>query len=94
MRISETRDLFATKVDFPVTNDEVVDAVGDVVLETPYGEETESIKEVLERDATVEYGSVDELYDTLIGNVGEGHVGRKNYDDRGANFGDTENISF
>lgn len=94
MRISETRDLFTSRIEFPEEKDAVINSVGDVELESPQGDESESLAEVIERSGVREYSSVDELYDCIIGNVGEGFVGRKNYDDRGPNYGDAEQISF
>lgn len=94
MRISETRDLFASRIEFPEEKDAVIDRVGDVMLETPHGDESESLADVIERSGVHEYSSVDELYDCIIGNVGDGFVGRKYYDDRGPNYGDVEQVSF
>jgi hypothetical protein len=96
MRISETRDFFARTVEFPCDADEVAEAVGDAAIETPYGEHEERIAEVLERCGVEEFRSLDEICDTIIGNVGQSHVGRTGYDDRGANVGaaDEDEVSF
>lgn len=93
MRIAETRDLFASELDFPASRNTVVEAVGDVDLEAPYGD-SESIGEVLERVEQTEYQSVDELFDLVITNVGDAFIGRKFYDDRGVNVQDHDEVSF
>ena len=93
MRIAETRDLFASELEFPVGHDAVVRAIGDVDLDAPFGE-SESIEEILSRVDQAEYGSVDELYDLVLTNVGDAFIGRKYYDDRGVNVQEHDEVSF
>lgn len=92
MRLPETRDLIVGEVEFPATCEEVEEALGDVYIESPLGSE-EKLKDVLGRCGEQEFESADELYDTVVGNVSEAHVGRKKYDDRGPNLGGNE-VSF
>jgi hypothetical protein len=94
MRLSETRDLFADRLEFPTDRDAVVAAVGSIELDAPMGD-PESIEEVLGRSGTDEFDSPDELYDALVTFVGDQYIGRKFYDDRGSQGGiDTEEVSF
>lgn len=94
MRLSETRDRFASELTFPVERDTVIDTVGDIELDAPYGD-SESVADVLERDDRAEYESPDELYDALVAYVGDAYIGRKFYDDRGSNVEiDSEEVSF
>ena len=94
MRLSETRDRFASELTFPVEHETVLDSLGDVELDAPYGE-SESVSDVLERAGETEYRSADELYDTLVTFVGDAYIGRKFYDDRGSNTEiDSEEVSF
>ena len=94
MRLSETRDQFTSEFRFPVEHDAVIDAVGDIELDAPYGE-PESIADVLSRDDQPTYESADELYDALLTYVGDAYIGRKFYDDRGSNTEiDSEEVSF
>ena len=94
MRLAETRDLFASTLEFPTDRDTVVDRVGDATIEAPTGDD-ETIERILRRVDQTEYASVDELYDLLIASVGEQYIGRKFYDDRGATFGsDLDEVSF
>lgn len=94
MRLSDTRDRFIGEFSFPVQRTEVIDQLGDVVLDAPGGE-PETIGEVLDRAETTVFRSPDELFDVLVSFLGEQYVGRKYYDDRGANTGiDSEEVSF
>jgi len=94
MRLSETRDRFASELTFPVEHETVLDELGDAELDAPYGE-SESIGDVLERAGETEYYSADDLYDTLVTFVGDAYIGRKFYDDRGSNADiDHDEVSF
>ncbi len=83
MRLSETRDLFARRLDFPVTCDAVRESVGETELEAPSGG-SERIAQILDRCGTDEFASPDELYGTLMTFVSDEFIGRKYYDDRGS----------
>jgi len=83
MRLSETRDLFARRLEFPVTCDAVRESVGETELEAPTGG-SERIDQVLDRCDTDEFASPDELYGTLMTFVSDEFIGRKYYDDRGS----------
>jgi hypothetical protein len=82
MRLPETRDLFARKLEFPATRETVVETVGDTELHAPSGED-ETIAEVLERCEIEEFASADGLYSELMTFVSDAFIGRKYYDDRG-----------
>lgn len=96
MRLPETRDLFARKLEFPVAHETVLNAVGDTELEAPTGS-NETIGEILERCETDEFVSADDLYGSLMTFVSDGFIGRKYYDDRGSmpsNADDQEEVQF
>lgn len=82
MRLPETRDLFARKLQFPATRTTVIETLGETVLDAPSGDNI-TIGDVIERSQTEEFRSADTLYDTLMTFVGEDFIGRKYYDDRG-----------
>jgi hypothetical protein len=82
MRLPETRDLFAQKLEFPATRETVIESVGETELHAPAGEH-ETIAEIVERSDTDSFDSADGLYNTLMSFAGEGFIGRKYYDDRG-----------
>jgi hypothetical protein len=93
IRLAEARDLFSQELTFPVSCSEVIGVVGDVHLQSPTGS-TESLGDVLGRcEGEVVFESNDELYDTLVTYLGEAHIGRKNYDDRGSNPQHDEEVS-
>lgn len=81
------------ELEFPASVEEVVEAVGELCIETPLGGE-EDLSSTLERCGEAEFNSVDELYDSIVGSVGREHVGRQRYDDRGPSLGDDEEVSF
>jgi hypothetical protein len=67
---------------YPIDQSSVVAALGDVSLEAPTGQ-TETIQAVLDRSDVTRFESTDQLFETVLGNVGDEFVGRKFYDDRG-----------
>lgn len=95
MRLPETRDLFARELDFPVSREAAIEAVGGVELEAPTGN-NETIREVLDRCETDEFDSPDGLYGSLMTFVSDGFIGRKYYDDRGGSTDpeDMEEVQF
>ena len=90
---SDTRELFARECSFPTEREAVIDAVGDVVIASPNGDPTD-LETVLERSEETSYGSVGELHSTVMANLGEGHVGRKHYDDRSSARRQETELSF
>ena len=82
MRLPETRDLFAQKLQFPVTRTTVIETVGETELDAPSGDSIQ-LSDVIERCETDTFSSADTLYDALMTFVGEDFIGRKYYDDRG-----------
>ena len=96
MRLPETRDLFAQKLEFPTTRQTVLDTVGETELEAPTGQ-SETIAEVIGRCDTNEFDSADGLYGTLMTYVSDAFIGRKYYDDRGGSslaLEDEEGVQF
>lgn len=93
MMLKEVREALASSLDAPIDKKRVVEDHGDTELRAPTGE-TETIEEVLEREDVDSYRSVNELVESIEGNVCEDFVGRKHYDDRGPNPGTREHESF
>ncbi|MFB6122296.1 MAG: hypothetical protein ABEJ78_02405 [Haloferacaceae archaeon] len=81
MRYSETLQLFEQAFDFPAEQDTVVQQLGGVELTTPAGDAV-TVGTILERTDRTTYASPDELYTSLVGNLEDGFIGRKYYDDR------------
>ncbi|WP_135306413.1 DUF5789 family protein [Haloarcula amylovorans] len=98
MRYSETLQLFEQAFTFPADRDTVLKQLGAVELMTPAGD-TVTLREVLERTDEAIYHTPDELYSSLVGNLEDGFIGRKYYDDRagieaGVDDVRTEDVSF
>ncbi len=85
MRLSETRNLFVSSLSFPADRDTVIKEVGDVEIDAPAGD-PDRIEHVLTRTDQTTYESAEELHDVLVTFVGDQYIGRKFYDDRGANL--------
>ncbi|MFB6302796.1 MAG: hypothetical protein ABEH78_08055 [Haloferacaceae archaeon] len=81
MRYSETLQLFEQAFEFPTDHETVDDRLGEVELVTPAGEAV-TVGDVLDRTSETTYESSEGLYTSLIGNLEDGFIGRKYYDDR------------
>ncbi len=84
MRLREVRDEIDDCVDCPADRSTVLDRIGNEKLEAPGGD-PETVAQVLGRDSTETYYSTAEVYESILCNLSEAYVGRKNYDDRGPN---------
>ena len=83
MRIGDVSGYVEEELSYPVDRDSVVDQIGAVEVEAPDQEDTETIATIIGSLGQETYDSPDELYRTIVGNLGEEHIGRKYYDDRG-----------
>ena len=94
MRLSETRDLFVSRFEFPVDRNEVIERVGDIEIDAPTGE-AERIGTIIDRSEQNTFASSEELQDLIITFVGDQYIGRKFYDDRGSTLqSDLDEVSF
>lgn len=91
--LNEVREQFARECSFPMDRDAVMETVGDVAIESPNGEDSE-LEAVLTRSGETTYASVDDLHNTVLGNLGDDHVGRKYYDDRSSTPAQDTELSF
>ena len=91
MRYSETHQLFDQACDFPAEHGTVVDRLGDVELTTQAGDSF-TVREVLEISDENSYRSADDLYTSLLGNLDDGFVGVKHYDDRSGSTPGEESV--
>lgn len=85
MRITDLPPYLESSFQYPVDRHTVIEEIGDMDLEGPHSGHSESIQNILERLEEDEYTSVDELFTTIVGTVSDQYIGRKYYDDRGAN---------
>ncbi|MGB9955675.1 MULTISPECIES: DUF5789 family protein [Haloferax] len=85
MKIRTVLESLEDEFSFPIDHGSVIEQIGDTELEAPDAQETETISTILGHVGQETYASADELYTTIIGNVSDEYIGRKYYDDRGAN---------
>jgi hypothetical protein len=70
--------------EFPVARTKVVDRTGDVTIEAPDDDDSESISAMLERDNDDQYETPEDLFASIYGCLDDSYIGRKYYDDRGS----------
>jgi len=83
-RPAETRALFGRVPSYPAERAAVIEAVGDAVIRSPHGSEVH-LRSVLAASETARFETADHPYNTVMATLGGEHVGRRRYDDRGAN---------
>ena len=89
MKFRELSPFLESSFDYPVGSDLVVEKAGDVPVEAPDDDNSETIETILSRLGPETYESANELYTTIIGNVSDDYIGRKFYDDRGSDPADS-----
>lgn len=87
--------------DYPVTLETVMERMGSVEVESHDCTDPATVGSILEPLAPDTFDSPEMLYETIYGTVGDEHIGRKYYDDRGGDHTtpdegprDDENVSF
>lgn len=85
MKLCNMAAFLRDELAFPIDRASVVARVGDVDVEAPDAQETETISAIIGPVGQETYASADELFTTILGNVSDEYIGRKFYDDRGAN---------
>lgn len=88
MRIDKLQQFLESELSYPVSHGSVIEQIGAVEIEAPDEGETERVSNVIDSVGQDFYGSAEELFSTVIGNVGDEFIGRKFYDDRGDNPAD------
>ena len=69
---------------FPVDHAIVLDRIGDVTIDAPDEEDSETIGDALTSDNDATYETADDLFESIFGNLDDNYIGRKYCDDRGA----------
>jgi len=90
MQIDELPEYLESELTYSLSHDSVLDRIGTVEIDAPDRDETERISAIIGNVGQESYDSAQELYETIIGNVGDEYIGRKFYDDRGGNPADTD----
>ncbi|MFD1599123.1 hypothetical protein [Halobellus rarus] len=101
MKINELFDFLDDELEYPIDHDAMIERIGDVEIGTPADQKSDTVSTIVSGVGQETYGSADELYKTIIGNVSDEYIGRKYYDDRGGNPAESEsapkddaNVSF
>lgn len=101
MRIAELSDYLETELDYPIDQGTVIEHIGSIEIDSPDVDQPETVEAIVGPVGQQTYGSAEELYTTIIGNLSDEYIGRKFYDDRGGNPPETasaprdeENVSF
>jgi len=88
MRPTDAYETFDEAYSYPITRETVIETMGETTIESPNGP-GETVAETLERSGTEQFRSAQELTDVFMGTLPDQYIGRKFYDDRGDNHGDT-----
>lgn len=88
MEYSNMKAVVDDSLAFPAAHSAVMDQVGTVEIRSPSGDSS-TVREILDPVAVDSYASADELYTTIVGNLGDEFIGRKYYDDRGGSIDGT-----
>ncbi|WP_256300983.1 hypothetical protein [Haloarchaeobius salinus] len=100
MRPNELEPYLGFALDYPVAGDEVRRRLGLVEVTAPGVDATTTIGDLLAPADDASFDSATALYEHLVCNLDERHVGRKFYDDRGGQAASTDgprdehNVSF
>lgn len=89
MRIGNVSSYVEEELTYPIDHNAVIEQIGEIEVEAPDQEDSETIATIIGSLGPETYDSADELYRTIVGNVDEEHIGRKYYDDRGQHSVDT-----
>ena len=85
MEMEELREVLEAEFTYPIDHAAVVERLGERELRARESGTTETVAAIIGAVGEDEYASADELWTTIVGNVGDEFIGRKFYDDRGGN---------
>lgn len=101
MNLDELHEFLKREFEYPIAHASVIERIGTARIAAPDNRSTETVSTIIGSVDQPTYDSADELFETIIGNLGEEYIGRKFYDDRGGNPPETApgprdeaNISF
>ena len=101
MRLSELHEFLEREFEYPIDHASVIERIGTIRIAAPEERSAETVSKIIDPLDQQTYDSADELFETIIGNLGDEYIGRKFYDDRGGNPPETgpgprdeANISF
>lgn len=83
MRIQQLKRYLDESLSYPTDIRSVCDTIGSVEIDAPSTSQNRPIQAILLDHENERFDSAQELYQTILGNLPEGYVGRKYYSDRG-----------
>lgn len=86
MKPQQLHDQLEEEFHFPVDHETVLNRIGEIIVDAPDANDSDTIDEILSRDNDEIYESCDDLYESVFGNLDDDYIGRKYYDDRGSNL--------
>ncbi|AKU08438.1 MULTISPECIES: DUF5789 family protein [Haloferax] len=92
MDIRDLQSHLETAFEYPVATDRVLERVGDIEVTAPNVDDAETVEAILDPLGAETYESAADLYNTILGSVSDDYIGRKFYDDRGADPADSWSI--
>lgn len=90
MHPHDLHEYLESAFDYPVNHGTVLEQIGNVAIEAPDESDSQTINDILATDNDEIYETVDDLFESIFGNLDDDYIGRKFYDDRGANLEDLE----
>ncbi len=85
MEIGQLSDYLEEELSYSIGQSAVLEQIGSVMIDAPDAQETETVSTIIGPLGDQTYDCAAELFETIIGNVSDDYIGRKFYDDRGAN---------
>lgn len=85
MDINALPEWIDTEFEFPLSKKTVLDRAGDLEIDAPDRADSETLETILGGGGDETYHSGEDLLTAIRGNLSDGYIGRKYYDDRGSN---------
>jgi len=86
MNLKQLHDDLQDEFEYPVDHATVLAQIGDAPVDAPDDSDSETINEILASDSDKTYETVEDLVESIYGTLDDSYIGRKYYDDRGANI--------
>ncbi|QFU84372.1 DUF5789 family protein [Natronorubrum aibiense] len=86
MNPQQLHDELKDEFEYPVDHATVLAQIGGATVDAPDDIDSETVDEILASDNDKIYETAEDLVDSIYGNLDDSYIGRKYYDDRGANI--------
>jgi hypothetical protein len=86
IELIELRRTLVDDFEYPISTANVLQQAGQERIEAPDKSDSETLIDILEPIGEETFGSPEELFEEILGNLDEAYIGRKFYDDRGTNI--------